>query len=519
MSIGLKRGLVELADNDPEWELLAHETIGRLWHVFGAVAQDIQHVGSTAIHGIKAKPIIDIAVAVNDFDEVCKLMPALAGEGFIHRAGNDGDCQVFFVCGDFVKDTRTHHIHVVRNGGVEWGNYLLFRDYLNENPNKAKAYEAVKLDLMSKYQNDRLPYTAGKSEFIRNVIAVIHRAGNVEDKLIVGPKATAFKADDSAEAVQQYYHSHAQVWRGEFGLTEIPAYSTFTKIEPLNKGWSSDKKFCIETAEGRRLLLRVAGITEYERKHAEYSMVQQVAALGVPTSQPIAFGVCDCGRKVYQLLTWCDGEDAETALPMLTETEQYVLGLKAGEILRRIHALPAPETQESWASRFNCKTSIKIQKYRECCLRFEGDEKVIAYIEKNRGLLANRPQCCQHGDYHVGNMIVSGKNTLSIIDWNRPDYGDPWEEFNRIVWSATASPFFATGQLRGYFGGEPPLDFFKLLAFYIASNTLSSVYWAIPFGQGEIDTMLKQTQDVLRWFDNMQSPVPVWYLQNFCIRE
>ena len=71
---------------------------------------------------------------------------------------------------------------------------------------------------------------------------------------------------------------------------------------------------------------------------------------------------------------------------------------------------------------------------------------------------------------------------------------------------------FASHQLNGYFGGRPPIGFFKLLAFYLASNTLSSIYWAIPFGQKEIDTMMKQSQDVLTWFNNMKSPVPTWYL-------
>lgn len=296
-------------------------------------------------------------------------------------------------------------------------------------------------------------------------------------------------------------------------MYDIPEHSTFIKIEPLNKGWSSDKKYYIEASDGRRLLLRIADIAEYDCKKTEFEMIQKISALGIPMSQPVDFGVCDGGKKVYQLLSWIDGEDAEASLPMLTETEQYALGLKSGEILRKIHSIPAPETQEEWESRFNRKTSYKIQKYRECGLRFKGDEKVIGYIEQNRSLLTNRPQCYQHGDYHVGNMIVSGNYEISTIDWNRPDYGDPWEEFNRIVWSAMASPYFATGQLRGYFGGDPPMEFFKLLAFYIASNTLSSIYWAIPFGQKDIDTMMKRTQDVLRWFDNMQNPVPTWYLK------
>jgi len=68
MILGLKSGTVELADHDPEWEKLARETIGQLWHVFGSLAKDIQHIGSTAIKSIKAKPMLDIAVAVSSFN-------------------------------------------------------------------------------------------------------------------------------------------------------------------------------------------------------------------------------------------------------------------------------------------------------------------------------------------------------------------------------------------------------------------------------------------------------------------
>ena len=300
-------------------------------------------------------------------------------------------------------------------------------------------------------------------------------------------------------------------------MTNIYGYTNFTKMEPIKKGWSGDRKYYIEDSDGNRLLLRVADIAEYDRKEKEFEMMQRVAELGVPMSKPLNFGVCDDGKSVYLLLTWCDGKDAEEGLPYLSETEQYVIGLKSGEILKKIHSIPAPETQEDWTVSFNRKTNYKVQKYRECGLHFAGDDRIIDYIEKNRGLLEKRPQCYQHGDYHVGNMIVN-ENELSIIDFNRYDFGDPWEEFNRIVWSAATSPYFATGQLNGYFGGQPPLEFFKLLAFYISSNTLSSIYWAIPLGQSDIDTMMKQSQDVLRWFDNMKNPVPTWYLKNFYIR-
>lgn len=291
-----------------------------------------------------------------------------------------------------------------------------------------------------------------------------------------------------------------------------PFYERFVAMLPITKGWSEDKKYRVTLTNGTRYLLRVTPISRYETRKSLFDLLRKVSALDVPMCQPVEFGTCADG--VYALHSWIDGEDAEASLPTLTEAEQYVLGLKSGEILRTIHSIPAPATQEEWASRFGRKTDMKIEKYRACGIRFQGDEAIIAYIEQNRHLLNDRPQCFQHGDYHVGNMMIE-RGELRIIDFDRYDYGDPWEEFNRIVWSAMVSPPFATGQLVGYFGGRPPIDFFRLLPFYIASNTLSSIYWSIPFGQNEIDTMLKQARDVLRWFDGMKNPVPSWYMEDF----
>lgn len=153
----------------------------------------------------------------------------------------------------------------------------------------------------------------------------------------------------------------------------------------------------------------------------------------------------------------------------------------------------------------------KIELYRACELKYENGEAFITYIEKNRHLLKNRTQTYQHGDYHVGNFMIDRKGRLVVIDFNRNDFGDPWEEFNRIVWCAQASPMFATGMVDGYFDGNVPLDFWKLLALYISSNTLSSLPWAIPFGQTEVEVMLNQAKTVLDWYDNMKNPVPKWY--------
>ena len=65
--------------------------------------------------------------------------------------------------------------------------------------------------------------------------------------------------------------------------------------------------------------------------------------------------------------------------------------------------------------------------------------------------------------------------------------------------------------LDGYFDGNVPHEFFETLALYISSNALSSVYWAVPFGEEEIHVMLNQVKDILSWYDNMNTTVPSWY--------
>lgn len=295
-------------------------------------------------------------------------------------------------------------------------------------------------------------------------------------------------------------------------MFDIKNAAAFEKITPINKGWSSDNKYYIETVMNERLLLRIADFSEYDKKKNEYEMMTRFAESGLPISQPVDFGLCNSGKSVYLLLKWCYGEDAELVLPLLSEVEQYGLGVKAGEILRQFHSIPAPMDQEDWGTFFNKKTDMKIKNYRECGLKIDGEGTFISYLEENRNLLEGRPQCFQHGDYHVGNMVISQSGELSIIDFNRIDFGDPWEEFNRIVWTAAVSPHFATGQLNGYFNGRPPVDFFRLLAFYICSNTLSSIPWAIPFGEEQVTVMKNQAKEILNWYDGMNHNLPTWYL-------
>jgi len=279
---------------------------------------------------------------------------------------------------------------------------------------------------------------------------------------------------------------------------------------PINEGWSGDQKFCAVTDDGQQYLLRVSRIELLERKQREYIQMRKFAALNIPMCMPVEFGTCEEG--VYSIQSWIDGEDAEDQIMAMDAAAQYRYGLDAGRILAKIHSLPAPADAPDWAARFNAKIDRKIAMYENCELKYEcGGDAFLEYLAQNRHLLNGRPQSCQHGDYHVGNMMIDQNGTLTVIDFEKEDVGDPWEEFNRIVWSAQAAPAFASGMVDGYFDGAVPSEFWKLLALYICSNTLGSLPWAIPFGEREIRVMQQQAAQVLSWYDGMKQVIPTWY--------
>lgn len=168
--LGLKRGTVRLCPHETEWEEEAERTIAVLREILGDAAMDVQHVGSTAVKTIMAKPIVDIAVAAEGFSRVLAKRDALEQAGFYYRPGSlEG--QLLFAKGSYYEgtgDLQTHFIHVVEKDGEDWKNYVQFRDYLNAVPQAAKEYEALKVSLALACPEDagREKYLAGKHAFI-----------------------------------------------------------------------------------------------------------------------------------------------------------------------------------------------------------------------------------------------------------------------------------------------------------------------------------------------------------------
>ncbi|MCL2593483.1 MAG: phosphotransferase, partial [Defluviitaleaceae bacterium] len=213
-------------------------------------------------------------------------------------------------------------------------------------------------------------------------------------------------------------------------MKDIPNYDTFAKIEPITKGESDDEKYFVETASGQKLILRISNIENINIKKAEYMMLERVATLGVPISQPIDFGVCNNGKSVYQLLSWLEGEDLQSLLPNMTEAEQYTYGLKAGELLRLIHTIPAPSNAEPLEDWFMEYVQESIDCYNGKDIKVEEVNVLIKYIQNNTHLIKGRPQSLIHSDFIDSNIIVMSDGNLGVIDFNyeifEKGYGDPW---------------------------------------------------------------------------------------------
>ena len=151
--LGLKRGGVALAPHEEAWEAEAARTAELLRKLLGASASGAEHVGSTAVRRIEAKPIIDIAVAARSLEEIKSKAALLGRYGFIFR-GEDVPGQLLFIIEDDARGVVTHHIHIVEAGGAAWRDYISLRDYLNAFQTRAK--KAVQIRLLDKDEAERM---------------------------------------------------------------------------------------------------------------------------------------------------------------------------------------------------------------------------------------------------------------------------------------------------------------------------------------------------------------------------
>lgn len=293
-------------------------------------------------------------------------------------------------------------------------------------------------------------------------------------------------------------------------MNAIPNFHQFTKVEKINKGWSGDQKYYAESCAGEKFLLRISDISEYSKKEAEFSVMQKMAQVGIKMSLPVAFGVCNGGKSVFQLLTWCEGAEAKEVLFGLSEDEQYAYGRKAAEIMKLMETIDAQPASDEWAKCYKDRVDRYISLYRNCGYTFDGDDLIISYLQDNIDCIGKRPTAVMHMDFQTDNMVISPDGELYIIDFQMCGIADTYHVLTGAGVSAMYSIPFAMGQLEGYFGKAIPEDYWAKYNHYMISEMLYAFTVGVHMEEEREDTLHMFDDEVDR-IKHSDSYIPEWY--------
>jgi len=166
--MGLKKGTVIVEEYNSNWKNQFEEEKKNLEEIFGDIAITIEHIGSTSIEEISAKPIIDIAIGVNKLDDFEKVSNKIINNKSysVREENSEGEILVRKGIADYI----THLIHVMEYQSDRYQNTIVFRDYLRKNKEDKIKYEKLKKELAIRYKDNREMYTISKNDFIQEIL-------------------------------------------------------------------------------------------------------------------------------------------------------------------------------------------------------------------------------------------------------------------------------------------------------------------------------------------------------------
>ncbi|ENQ3107781.1 GrpB domain, predicted nucleotidyltransferase, UPF0157 family [Bacillus sp. 491mf] len=159
---------VVIEEYTAKWALQFKKEQKIIKDIIGDAVLAIEHIGSTSVEGLSAKPILDIMVGVHDLNEINTFIEPLKTIGYEHVFHQEFPNRRFFRKG--LWRAGTHHLHIYQYGSEDWQNNLSFRNYLINHPDVRRQYEQLKRELATKHRFDRVAYTNAKAPFIVDII-------------------------------------------------------------------------------------------------------------------------------------------------------------------------------------------------------------------------------------------------------------------------------------------------------------------------------------------------------------
>ncbi len=176
---GPEKRAIKIVDYDPQWPLKYREHAGRIRQAVGESALQIEHIGSTSVPGLGAKPIVDLLLVVQDAGNEAAYLPALEADGYVLRV-REPDFDEHRM---FRTPERDVHVHVFSAGSKEIARHLDFRDHLRTDEGDRNAYEGVKRKLAARDWADMNAYAAAKSDVIEAMIVKARDIRQTQRKL------------------------------------------------------------------------------------------------------------------------------------------------------------------------------------------------------------------------------------------------------------------------------------------------------------------------------------------------
>ena len=174
--------MVEIREHDPQWSTQFQELQTVLSAALGTSALRIEHVGSTAVVGLPAKPILDIDIVIDSPEHLPTIVAELGKLGYLHQGDKGipgreafGRTDSRTPCSGTPRSWPQHHLYVCAKDSDELARHWAFRDYLRAHPSTASAYATLKRSLAAQSSGDREAYTDGKAEFVREVLRLADR--------------------------------------------------------------------------------------------------------------------------------------------------------------------------------------------------------------------------------------------------------------------------------------------------------------------------------------------------------
>lgn len=285
-----------------------------------------------------------------------------------------------------------------------------------------------------------------------------------------------------------------------------PASITF-----IDKGFSPDRKFRVTGPDGD-LLLRICDEEQAGHKREEFDRIESLYRLGLPVAEPLK--LAPVPPFVGGLFRWIEGESGEELIAHWPKAAQCEAGLQAGRLLRRLHF--SQPSDRSTINEAEIRGGKFHQAFADCAARgltFEKKEQVSHWVDQNLWRIENRPVAFRHGDYHPANLIFRDQSLVGVIDFNRCDFGDPWDDFYKLAYfAAPRSALFASAMIQGYFEGGPPKEFWPIYNLYVAAVVPADLSWCARLFPSDLEASRTRVAHVLTSHDFFSGGPPSWWI-------